>query len=95
MDLASRFIVCRECISVDIYSHNLLLTGCVRLSWGWGHCNLSISDLETDKVQHEYSESVESNATIFIALNEFPQFITQLIFMLIGRSIMRDETHFS
>jgi len=75
MDLAGRFIMSREGFSIAINSLNLLLAGGVGLRWGWGHCNLSISDLETDQVQHDYSQSVESDATIFLTLSKFPQFI--------------------
>ena len=75
MDLACRFIMSRESFSIAINSLILLLAGSVRLGWGWGHCNLSISDLETDQVQHDDSQSVESDATIFLALSKFPQFI--------------------
>lgn len=95
MDLAGRFIMSGESFSITIISLILLLAGGVRLCWGWGHCNLSISDLETDQVQHDDSQSVESDATIFLALSEFPQFIAELSFLLIGCSVIRDEAHFS
>lgn len=75
MDLADRFIMSGECFSIAINSLILLLACSVRLRWGWGHCNLSISDLETNQVQHDDSESVESDASIFLALSKFPQFI--------------------
>lgn len=75
MDLACRFIMRGDCFSIGINTFNLLLAGSIRLCWSWGHCDLSISDLETDQVQHEDSQSVESDATIFLPLSEFPQFI--------------------
>lgn len=75
MDLTDRFIMSGERFSIAINSLILLLAGGVRLRWGRGHCNLSISDLETNQVQHDDSQSVESDATIFLALSEFPQFI--------------------
>jgi hypothetical protein len=75
MDLAGRFIMSGESFSIAINYLILLLAGSVRLRWGWGHWNLSISDFETDQVQHDDSQSVESDATIFLALSEFPQFI--------------------
>jgi len=75
MNLAGRFIMSREGFSIAINSLNLLLASSVRLCWGWGHWNLSISDLETNQVQHDDSQSVKSDATIFLALSKFPQFI--------------------